>query len=164
MKNIILLLTLCLMACGCATDYKINCKSNNESSIRIIPKKNPFMPITDSIKNSINIATTYLTDVTAKVDTERVKLLKENIAELNNTSYLQLQLLKGYYEGFRTRPCDDNAYRDYIKNLDKYRQFLVDIQKLNSDLTKIGNSSGITGNNISVVSDRVAKYLATRHE
>lgn len=156
-----LLIFVCFFA-SCAvskTDYKHYCIKGDPSSLRIIPKKEPFTPIYDSVRNFKELTIAKLKDFEPKITSDYKKVYNEKIQELDNKTYFNLAILIGFYQAYRSRPCDDNAYKDYLTNLNNVLDKLSNLKDLNNDVKKLTNGGGITGTNSSSVIDLVSKYL-----
>jgi hypothetical protein len=127
--------------------------------LRIIPLKEPFTPICDSIVLMNNLAIGKLENFEAKISSEYKKVYNEKVQELDNKTYFKLSILIGYFEAYRSRPCDENAYKDYIQNLNQIRETLFNLDNLNSDIDKIIKGKGISGTSPTDLINRVSKFL-----
>jgi hypothetical protein len=65
----------------------------------------------------------------------------------------------GYYEAYRSRPCDEQAYRDYIQALNRIRETLFNLDNFNSDIDKMIEGKGITGTNTSDFMNLISSFL-----
>jgi hypothetical protein len=138
---------------------KVYCIKSDISSIRLIPKKDPYKPICDSITFVNNLAIGKLNSIEAKISNEYKKIYNEKIQELSNKSYFELDYLRRCYELYISRPCDEQAYKDYIYNLNQIRETLLKIESLNSDINVIIKGGSITGNSDTSIIDRISIYL-----
>ena len=158
-----LLFVVCLLQIvGCSTNknfIKIYCEKGDPSSIRLIPKDDPFKPICDSISflNKLTIGT--LDSIGVNISSDYNKTYREKVQELSNKTYFDLDYLRRCYQLYISRPCDDNAYNDYIQNLTEMRKALFRIENLNADIEKITKGGSIIGNSETGLIDRISLFL-----
>lgn len=157
-----LLIFICIqVVSGCAGiktgDYKIYCKKGDKSSIRIIPKNDPFTPISDSIVKNIEISVTNLKDFEPRVKAENKRWYEEKIKELENSAFIDLTLYKSYYFLYRSQPCEPKAYSDYFAALNSLNEKLNSTRDFKSDIEKLIRGAGISGNS----DDKVITVLET---
>jgi hypothetical protein len=138
---------------------KIYCVKGDPSSIRLIPKKDPYKPVCDSITFINNLAIGKLDSIKATISNEYRKVYSEKIQELSNRTYFELDYLRRCYELYLSRPCDEQAYKDYINNLNQIRETLLKVKSFNLDIDVITKGGSIIGNSETSLIDRISIYL-----
>jgi hypothetical protein len=140
-------------------DYMHYCVKDDPSSLRIIPKSDPFIPKLDSLKSNVTIVAKTLKGFESQFSKENVKSFTDKIQELDNITYIKISVLNGYYLAFRARPCDDKAYNDYIVALNSLSEKLITSEELKSELPKIINGENIDGNSELRIISNLSKYI-----
>jgi hypothetical protein len=156
--SILTVLSLFCFSCS-STFVKIYCVKSDPSSVRLIPKKDPYKPICDSITFVNNLVIGKLNSIEAQISNEYRKMYNEKIQELSNKTYFELDYLRRCYELYISRPCDEQAYKDYIYNLAQIRETLLKVESLKSDINVITGGGSITGNSETGLIDRISIYL-----
>jgi hypothetical protein len=159
-----LILLLLVIFTGCSTDYKIYCRKDDPSSIRLIPKRDPNIKLRAAIIKYLTLTTQALQKNRPEVSTEYISIYDSRLRQMQDTTFIQLFKLTSYYQVYRTRPCDESAYRDYISRWDTVNNNLINIKDLYLDTKRLIEGGGITGNSTGALLERITKYLATRNE
>lgn len=151
-----------LLCTACRQERTLYCNSSDPTSFRLIPKREPFTAVTDSIGFYTGQTINCLWSISHKTSQVQHKATLYGIAELRHYTPVSLPRLKQCYTAFCCMPCNDSIYRTYQNSLIALEERLAETRHLYADVKNIAAKKNINTADVSQALSKVSAYTHNR--
>lgn len=143
----------------CRQERTLYCNSNDPTSIRVIPRHEPFSAVTDSIRFYTGQTVSCLRNISGQMNLVQHKAMVYEISALRNNAAVQLLQFRSYYKAFCRMPCNDSIYDLYRNNFIAMAERLAEVKHLYFDVQQTVCRKNINPAEISLAIRKVSRYL-----